>query len=159
MGLGREQAEDRKQPLLRALLFNMHWQITQIPVRPAGCSPHRRLRPPLCFFIYFKPQQFFLVPTGSVLGLEVLQAQFSSTPCATTKQHLTLQPCLSYMHQFQNLNSPSQDYQFYHLSAIFLTGRFPIIKTEMELAEIFSPKAPQHAILTYRHLYLAYLCL
>lgn len=72
MGMGREQAEDRKQPFFSDFLLNMHCQITQIPVRPAICSLHRRLRPPLCFF-----QQFFLVPnrccawirgvTGSVL--------------------------------------------------------------------------------------------
>lgn len=97
--------------------------------------------------------------TSAVFDLEVLQAQFSSTPCATKKQHVTLQPWLSYMHQLQNLNSPSQDNQFYNLYAIFLTRRLPIIKTEMEPAEIFSPKGPQHPILTYRHLYQAYLCL
>lgn len=93
-----------------------------------------------------------------MLGLVVLQAQFLSTPCATLKQPLTLQSCLSYIHQFQNLNSPSQDNQFHNLYAIFLIGRLPVIKPEMEPAENISPKGPQHTILTHRHLYLAYLC-
>lgn len=58
--MGREQAEDRKQTLFSDFLFNMHCQITQIPVRPAICSLHTRLRPPIRSFIYSKLQQFFL---------------------------------------------------------------------------------------------------
>ena len=90
-----------------------------------------------------------------MLELELLQAQFSSTARAMLKQHLTLQASFTYLHQFQNLISPSTDNQFYNLYAIFLTGKLPIIKTEMGPAETFSPRGSQHVILIYRHLNIA----